>query len=193
MQIHQLSVTYQAEQDRILLRVNSTGGEEMRMWLTRRLMHGLWPLLGRLHTDQVIKTEPSASAVEGGDEELKRMFAEFRKEEFLQKADFETPYQDKHKLPLGSEPLLVTDVDATPLADARLRLAFNERASVSGAAKARGFQMELDPKLMQGLMHLLEQSLARSQWRDPFTTPALPAPADAAEPGLAGERPRYLN
>ncbi|WP_332815397.1 hypothetical protein [Ramlibacter sp.] len=192
MQIHQLSVTYQAEQDRMLLRVNSTGGQEMRMWLTRRLMHGLWPLLGRLHTDQVIRSEPSASAVGSGDEELRRLFAEFRREEFLQQADFETPYQDKSDRPLGSEPLLVTDVDATPLANGRLRLAFNERASVSGAAKARGFQMELDPRLMQGLMHLLEQSLARSQWCDPFTAPAVPV-VDGAESGEGGERPRYLN
>lgn len=191
MQIHQLSVTYQAEQDRILLRVNSTGGEEMRMWLTRRLMHGLWPLLGKLHTDQVIRNEPSASAVGSGDEELKRMFAEFRKEEFLQKADFDTPYQDKAKRPLGTEPLLVTDVDATPLAGGRLRLAFNERASVSGAAKPRGFQMELDPKLMQGLMHLLDQALARSQWREAFAAPTAAEAATAEEPGT--ERPRYLN
>lgn len=190
MQIHQLSVTYQAEQDRILLRVNSTGGEEMRLWLTRRLMHGLWPLLGRLHTDQVIQAEPSGSAVDRDDEELKRLFAEFRREEFLQRADFATPYEDKPRLPLGSEPLLVTDVDATPLANGRLRLGFNERASVSGAAKARGFQLELDPGLMQGLMHLLEQALARSQWSDPFTAPAA---LEAAEPGLGGERPRYLN
>ncbi|HYD74509.1 hypothetical protein [Ramlibacter sp.] len=191
MQIHQLSVTYQAEQDRILLRVNSIGGEEMRMWLTRRLMHGLWPLLGKLHTDQVFKSEPSASAVGSGDEETKRLFTEFRKEEFLQKADFDTPYQDKPKLPLGTEPLLVTDVDATPLANGRLRLAFNERASVRGAAKPRGFQMELDPKLMQGLMHLLEQSLARSQWRDAFATPPVIEGATAEETGA--ERPRYLN
>ena len=35
MQIHQLSVSYQAEQDRLLLRVSSTDGQEMRLWLTR--------------------------------------------------------------------------------------------------------------------------------------------------------------
>ena len=36
MNIHQLSVTYLPEQDRILARVNTTAGEEMRLWLTRR-------------------------------------------------------------------------------------------------------------------------------------------------------------
>ena len=28
--------------------------------------------------------------------------------------------------------------------------------------------MEMEPKLMQGLMHLLEQALALSQWREAF-------------------------
>jgi hypothetical protein len=194
MQIHQLSVTYQAEQDRVLLRVNSTSGEEMRLWLTRRLMVGLWPLLNKLHTEQLLKTEAAGAALDTTDEELKRMLTEFRKEEFLQKADFETPYQDKPSLPLGTEPLLVTDVDATPLAQGRLRLAFNERASVSGGDKPRGFQLEMDPKLMQGMMHLLEQALARAQWREPFVAPTAPA-AENAEPGAesGGDRPRYLN
>src|SRR3954469_10822335 len=134
MQIHQLSVNYQAEQDRVLLRVNSTGGEELRLWLTRRLMLGLWPLLTKVHTDQLLKAENAGSVLEKADEELRKMLTEFRKDEFLQKADFDTPYQDKDNLPLGAEPLLVTDVDASPLPDGRLRLAFNERASVSGGA-----------------------------------------------------------
>ena len=34
MQIHQMSVSYLPEQDRILMRVNTVEGEEMRMWLT---------------------------------------------------------------------------------------------------------------------------------------------------------------
>jgi len=47
---------------------------------------------------------------------------------------------------------------------------------------------------MQGLMHLLEQALARSQWQDSFA--ATPAPV---EEGTSGDdeqnsrRPRYLN
>ncbi|TFZ08597.1 hypothetical protein [Ramlibacter humi] len=193
MQIHQLSVNYQAEQDRVLLKVNSTSGEEMRMWLTRRLMSGLWPLLTKLNTDQLIRMEAAGSVLASADDELKKMVTEFRKEEFLQGADFETPYEEKPTLPLGNEPLLVTDVDATPLGSGRLRLAFNERASVSGGDKPRGFQLELDPKLTQGLMHLLDQALARSQWRDNFAAP--PTAAEPAEPGTGdgGDRPRYLN
>jgi hypothetical protein len=45
---------------------------------------------------------------------------------------------------------------------------------------------------MQGLMHLLEQALAQSQWRESFA-----APVALDDSGLAEEdrpqRPRYLN
>ena len=190
MQIHQMSVTYLPEQDRILMRVNTTEGEEMRMWLTRRLMVGLWPLLSKLLTEHLLKLESAGASLAGANPELKKMLAEFRKEEFLQHADFDTPYQEgQQRQPLGEEPLLVTDVDATPLASGPLRLNFNERPP-NGDAKPRNFQMEMQPKLMQGLMHLLDQALLQSMWREPFV------PVAAVEP--AGEdgdtnRPRYLN
>ncbi|MBE7369163.1 hypothetical protein [Ramlibacter pallidus] len=191
MQIHQMSVTYLPEQDRILMRVNTTEGEEMRMWLTRRLMVGLWPLLSKLLTEHLLKLESAGASLAGANPELKKMLADFRKEEFLQHADFDTPYQEgQGRLPLGEEPLLVTDVDATPLASGPLRLNFNERPPSTGDAKPRSFQMEMQPKLMQGLMHLLDQALLQSGWRDAFVQAAAVEPA--LEEGDAA-KPRYLN
>jgi hypothetical protein len=84
----------------------------------------------------------------------------------------------------------VTDVDATPLANGPLRLNFNERPP-HGDAKPRSFQLEMQPKLMQGLMHLLDQALLQSQWREPFQPLAAAEPP--AEDGGDGSRPRYLN
>jgi hypothetical protein len=190
MQIHQMSVTYLPEQDRILMRINTTEGEEMRMWLTRRLMVGLWPLLSKVLTEHLLKLESAGASLSGANPELKKMLADFRKEEFLQHADFDTPYEEaQQRLPLGEEPLLVTDVDAAPLENGPLRLNFNERAP-NGSSKPRSFQMEMQPKLMQGLMHLLDQALLQSQWREAFhpVTAAEPAPDEGD-----GSRPRYLN
>jgi hypothetical protein len=193
MKIHQLSVTYLAEQDRILVRVNTAAAEEMRLWLTRRLMLGLWPLLSKLLTKHLLKLEAAGTSLDTADEDLKKMLADFRKEEFLKSADFDTPYQENQaQLPLGEEPLLVTDVDASPLPNGRLRLSFNERPP--NAEKPRSFQMEMEPKLMQGLMHLLEQALARSQWREAFGV--APVAVEDGTPGgeeLLTRKPRYLN
>lgn len=192
MRIHQLSVTYIAEQDRILMRVNTAAAEEMRLWLTRRLMLGLWPLLSNLLTKHLLKLEAAGTSLDTADEDLKKMLADFRKEEFLKQADFETPYQENQpQMPLGDEPLLITDVDASPLPNGQLRLSFNER--LPGNGKPRSFRMEMEPKLMQGLMHLLEQALARSQWREAFGAPAAVGDGACAEGDQASRKPRYLN
>ncbi|MRD45937.1 hypothetical protein GHT07_01495 [Caenimonas koreensis DSM 17982] len=191
MRIHQLSVTYLAEQDRILARINTDASQEMRLWLTRRLMLGLWPLLNKLVTTHLLKLEPAGSTLETADDDLKQMLTEFRKEEFLKQADFDTPYQDnQQQLPLGEDPLLVTDVDVSPLPTGRLRMSFNERLVVG--VEPRSFTMEMEPQLMQGLMHLLELALARSQWREAFGTPVAVEETVAADDESA-RKPRYLN
>ena len=193
MNIHQLSVTYSSEDDRILARVNTTAGEEMRLWLTRRLMVGLWPLLSKVMTGHLLRLEAAGSSLDAASEELKTMLADFRKQEFLQHADFETPYQDQQaSLPLGAEPLLVTDVDAAPLPNGRLRLSFNETLpGKTDPPEPRRFQMEMEPKLMQGLLHLLEQAIAQSRWREGFHNAAADDPT--LPDGTAHPRPRYLN
>jgi hypothetical protein len=192
MKIHQLSVTYLAEQDRILMRVNTAAAEEVRLWLTRRLMLGLWPLLSKLLTRHLLRLEAAGTSLETADDDLKQMLADFRKEEFLKQADFETPYQENQpQLPLGEEPLLVTDVDASPLSNGQLRLSFNERPR--GEGKPRSFHMEMNPRLMQGLLHLLEQALGRSQWREAFGSPMTVADAYCVDEDRVSPKPRYLN
>ena len=68
-----------------------------------------------------------------------------------------------------------------------LRLSFNERPP--GGEPPRSFNLEMQPKLMQGLMHLLDQALLQSQWREPFVQPAGPEPVADDD----ATRPRYLN
>jgi hypothetical protein len=192
MKIHQLSVNYLAEQDRIFVRVNTSASEEVRLWITRRLMQGLWPLLSKLLTQHLLKLEAAGSSLQAADDGLKKMLADFRKEQFLQEADFDTPYKENQQaLPLGPEPMLVTDVDASPLPSGRLRLTFNER--VPNAAEPRNFNLELDPKLMQGMMHLLEQALQRSQWRESFNAPAVIEGTAGGDDELGEGKPKYLN
>ena len=191
MNIHQMSASYLAEQDRILVRINTSASKEMRLWLTRRLMVGLWPLLSRLLTQHLLKLEAAGRTLDSADPGLRKMLADFRKEEFLKDADFETPYQESPPvLALGQEPLLVTDVDASPMPDGRLRLTFNEHRK-EAEGQPRSFHLEMQPKLMQGLVHLLEQALARAQWGEPLAAAADDgAPLDENQPA---RRPRYLN
>lgn len=184
MSIRQLSVTYQVQQDRILLRVTTVGAQEMRLWLTRRLLRGLWPLLRRAEVEHGPGI-PGAVATP----EARQMLAQARRQTFLQQADFGTPQQETASCPLGEEPLLAAEVGVTPLGQGRLRLAFTEDR---GSPQARGVEMELDPTLVQGLMHLLEQALGQSHWQLPFADGTTGAPQAAAE-NPDEPRPRYLN
>ena len=190
MNIRQLSVTYLAEQDRILVRINTSADQEMTLWLTRRLMVGLWPLLSNLLTQHLLKLESAGRTLDSADPGLRKMLADFRKEEFLKEADFDTPYRERPAATPADQPLLVTDVDASPLPDGRLRLSFNEHLKET-EGDGRSFQLEMQPKLMQGMMHLLEQALARAQWGDPLGPAVADDGAPFDEPLL--QRPRYLN
>ena len=61
MRLHQLKVDYDAEQDRLLMQVATSEGVEVRLWLTRRFVKLLWPLLVKLAEDASprIRTTPS--------------------------------------------------------------------------------------------------------------------------------------
>jgi hypothetical protein len=196
MNIHQLSVNYLQEQDRILLRINTTDGAELRLWFTRRLTLGLTPLLTRIVADMVAKQAALASPhilAVAADAQTKALLAEFKKEESLQKSDFTTPFKDlPAQLPLGAEPLLVTEVNMTPLPGGQLQMAFSEQ--LPDAPHARNFQITLEANLIHGFVHLLEKALATAQWTDGRS--AAPGAAVDQLPGEAmgsSEKPKYLN
>jgi hypothetical protein len=190
MDIHQLSVNYVQEQDRLLLRVNSAAAEELRLWLTRRLVLGLLPVLKKSVADVVAYSAAGATPVVLPDEQAKHMLADFKREEALKRSDFSTPYKSQAaNLPLGPEPLLVTEVSVTVSAAAPLQLAFKEILP-DQAGQARAFQMALEPPLMHGLMHLLDKALAASGWLDTGMSAGAAISAQVSE---TFEKPKYLN
>ena len=46
--LHQFNMEYVAEEDRLLLRVQTVDHNEFLVWLTRRYVKQLWPLLVKL-------------------------------------------------------------------------------------------------------------------------------------------------
>lgn len=212
MQIHQFSASYQPEQDRILLRVLTFDDVETPLWFTRRLMARLWPTLQRLQADALLQREP-ASVVQASPAPLRQMLTDYRRQELRQSADFATPYRAPAPAPAvttamaaevatpstATVPLLVTHVDVQPGADATWQLQLSERLD-GDEDSGRRFALSLDIRAMEGVMHLLEQALFTSQWKDPFAAAASPAdPGEATrdddppDEGTAVPRPRLLN
>lgn len=188
MDIHQLSVTYIKEQDRLLLRINATSGEELRLWFTQRMTRGLVPHLHKV----VMALDASDVVLADQSDASKQLLSEFKKDEVLQKADFKTPYKaTATALPLGAEPLLVTEVRLTPLSGGKLQIAFDEK--LADVTAPRGFKIAVESQLMHGFMHLLETAIGNAEW--PIAVPAGLAGAAPSTSALASDttRPKYLN
>jgi hypothetical protein len=206
MNIHQLSVNYIQEHDRILVRINTTAGEELRLWFTRRLTLGLQPMLQKIVAEWVAKQEAVKSAAisptAAADAQTQQMLSEFKREESLQQSDFKTPYKAPNALPLGPEPLLVTEISVTPLPSGQLQLSFNEKLPLDNGQpnpNPRGFRVALEQKLVHGFVHLLEKAVSTSQWAGHTAValaaaePSLPGEGNSGGGPGGGERPKYLN
>lgn len=190
MNVHQLSVAYVPEQDRILVRINTTEGRELHFWLTRRLTLGLSPVLDKVVAEhsarQGVAGVPPAQ-VAAMDPVAKKAVAEFQRTENLRSADFSTPYQHATQAPpLFEQPLLLTEVNITPLANGQLRIACAEK--LPGGAP-RAFQLGLTQHLIHALMHLLERAVQQSLWRELAGAPAQAAQRRDPPP----DKPTYLN
>ena len=196
MNIHQVNVSYAAEHDRLLLRINSQSGEEFRIWLTRRLTLQLMPVLDKSSQDQLQAQLPPPDPSAPLPQQRQQILQNFQKEAAAYQGDFQTPYRDQPAaLPLGEEPLLVTELKLTPQADGKLHMALQERL----AQRKRDMQLVMDASLTQGLLKLLRQALNGSQWLRVPDLKALPALATEApggeepEPAAPKGKPRYLN
>ena len=181
MNVHQLSIAYVPEQDRIQVRVNTKEGQELRFWFTRRLTTGLMPLLDRAVAEHVaLQGGPATSHVAAMDDLSRQAMAQFKHTENLKTPDASVPVFD--------HPLLVTEINLAPLPNGQLRLSFAEK--LSGIQGQRSFQMALSDQLIHAFVHLLERAVQQSQWRD--ATPAAAA-ASATDPSRGPDKPQYLN
>ena len=163
MNIHQLSLSYLNEQDRILVRINSADAQEIRLWFTRRLCLSWVPVL-RSALDARTTNSGANARTAWREKNVPAWVGEFERLQHLKDADFSTPFKgDAQSWPLGSEPLLVTTVSIAPGSDGGMEMRFEE-CLPSSQRQERSFQAELAPKLVHGFMHLLEQALGTSQW-----------------------------
>jgi hypothetical protein len=112
MQIKQLQVAYAPEHDRILMRINSAENQEVRVWLTRRMVRMLIPSLDEMMQKLLASDRPLNEAG-------RKALLEMSREVSLYSADFKSPFQDKNTTtPLGADPLLITQIELRPSGEA---------------------------------------------------------------------------
>jgi hypothetical protein len=81
MKLHQLRLDYVAEHDRLLLRISTDDAKEVLLWLTRRCVRLLWPLL-------VDMAQSSPRIALQGSPEARAALLGFEHEQALRGADF---------------------------------------------------------------------------------------------------------
>lgn len=188
MRIHQLQAAYMIEQDRILVRLNTLAGEELRLWLTRRMVKNLFPHM----IEASIELVTAQTQIESHDGASSKELMQFKRQEALQQADFSTPFNSQAcVLPIGVEPLLATTVHITPVEDGSLRIGFEE--IIPGVAGSRNFEVTLGQQLLHGFLHLLETALQHSDWGMTLGASAKLKEAHEVDVFAAAEMPRYLN
>ena len=194
MNIHQLSVRYQPEQDRILLSLNTSAGQNLDIWLTRRLTLALWPQLNLVVIDHfAIPADAKSDGfvdLAAMDKQTRSVLADFRREEVLQNMDFDTPFQaDSAQSLTGATTLLATEITLSPQEGQKVQVHFKEQLSLTETV--RGIQMDLQATLIFSLVQLLGQALEHTQWQI-GVKPVVTDPDDSI-PGQAETRPTYLN
>ena len=151
MAIHQIQFAYDEQQDRVLMRVSTSEGEEFRFWLTRRFTRRLWGLLVRmLEQDQPVRQQ--------FDTDMKRTVLGIRHEGYAQQGNFSAPFEEReYRRPLGDEPLLLARAEAKLHDDATFLLRLQPQTG-------QGIDMVLDAKLLHLFSKLLNQVVARTDW-----------------------------
>ena len=87
MRLHQLKIEFVAEHDRLLMRISTDSGAEVPLWLTRRCVKRLWPLLlnmAQTTPEIVVAAQPRGE----------RALLGFQHEKAVRQADFSKPYEE---------------------------------------------------------------------------------------------------
>ena len=141
---------YHSEEDRILLRVNSTTNQEFRFWITRRFALMLIRVLAEhAESDPDISTQGSAEA--------RQAVKEFKHEQAIDKADFNKPFREEHaEFPLGEEARLAFRLTCNRV-DAVLKLGIHPK-------NGEGITLQIDRNLNTSITQLLLSAVQKAQW-----------------------------
>ena len=149
--LHQITLTFAPEEDRMLLRVTTTGDTEYQLWLTRRFIRVLWgALMQTLERDPALKKTVLP--------EVREAMMGMRHQEAIASSEFETPHQEgKTNLTSNTGPLLVTGGSVTPMKDGATRLNFTTTDGTT-------VNFNLNEQLLHAICHLIITSSHNADW-----------------------------
>lgn len=147
--IKQLQLSYSADEDRILLRVNTTSGDEFRFWLTRRFSI---LMIEALEAHRAVDPDVSAQT----NEAARQAIQEFKREEATSQGNFQEEFTQSENFPLGDVPILAHKL-TYGVSGMNLNLSIEPRSG-------QGINIVLDPQLNHNVSKLLRSAAETAQW-----------------------------
>lgn len=173
MELHQIQVIYQAEEDRLLCRASfkaEDGLQEVRAWLTRRLVRNLWPGIIDVLEKQVVLDKPQAAHASA---DIVGMEHHASVEEIRGSGCFNNTFESEvQAYPLGETPVLVHQAQFTVLPNQPIRMNLTP-------AEGYGFEIAFNLTMLHGFCSLLKEAVKQAEWDMHLVMPGATAPAMA--------------
>ncbi len=151
MNIHQIQMSFNAQEDRILLRILSSERAEFRFWMTRRYVKLLWQVLIKM-----LERDPVAAV--HTDEGVRRMMLGVQHANAVSGGEFAKPYDEGvSALPLGAAPVLLSRVTAKQPHNQPSLLSLHPEQGL-------GIDIGVNTGLLHMISKLLVDAVAQSDW-----------------------------
>jgi len=171
MHIQQLQISFDAREDRLLLRIATAEREEIRVALTRRLVKALWPQLQRMLTGHLATESEEPDTIEMQDALAAPAAPASAADAFAESFEGE-----KRSHPLGKTPLLAMESRLQAIDGPACRI-------MLGEIRARKVSFECDRDLLLALCAMIRATVDKADWN--LDLDALTRAAETAAPDVA--------
>lgn len=149
--LNQIQLRFDPLEDRLLMRMNTTDNAEVRLWLTRRFVKVLWPILQKMMEGDVQVSQQI-------DRQAKDAVLAFQQEKAAATTDFATPYKEEaEKVILGEEPILLSKIQLRKGQQGTQMLSLYPETG-------EGVNLSLDSNLLHSFSRLLQDGVKKAEW-----------------------------
>lgn len=167
MNIHQMQISYSSQEDRLIMGINSKNNEEMRLFLTRRIVVSFWNILKQtidhsLTRQPVLNDKPQPTPVKSSTKLEKqsahqKMQQQIQHQNIINNSDYDTPFTAGNKFPIGETPILVEKITINAYENDNITLIF------TNAAK-KEVNLSLNLQLLHNISDLLIKVMPNTGW-----------------------------
>ncbi|CAC9967588.1 hypothetical protein [uncultured Gammaproteobacteria bacterium] len=161
MNIHQMQISYSNQEDRLILSINSKDNEELRLFLTRRIVTSFWDILNKTISHSLSIQPTPDDMLELPESQKKqmeqKMAQQIQQQNIIEKSDYETPFNKGDKFPMGEEPILVEKVTINVYEN-------NNTALIFESNNGQNINLNLTPQLLLNLSDLLIRIMPNTNW-----------------------------